>query len=97
MSTESDPIAPAAEAIMGHVNGDHTNNLVEYLRAFTDVADATEARMVGVDRNGFDIEAKTPAGSKTVRIPWGKTLERREQVREEMVRLSTEAQAKLSS
>lgn len=94
---EPDPIEAAATDIMHHVNDDHVANLIEYLRAFGDVPDATAALMVGVDRHGFDIEAQTPAGTKTVRIPWATRLERREQVREEMVRMAQEAQAKLST
>lgn len=97
MDTGEDPIAAAATPIMRHVNGEHTENLIEYLRAFSGVVVATGARMVGVDRDGFDIEATTPDGRQTVRIPWASRLERRDQVREEMVRMTQEAQAKLSS
>lgn len=57
---EPDPIAAAAADIMRHVNEDHSDSLLDYLRAFTGVADATDARMTGVDREGFDIEADTP-------------------------------------
>jgi putative heme iron utilization protein len=92
-----DPIAAAAEPIMRHVNGDHEENLIEYLRAFTDVQDASGARMVGVDRDGFDIEADTAAGATLRRIPWPEQLERREQVREVMVDLTNDAQAKLKT
>jgi putative heme iron utilization protein len=94
--TASDPIAEGADDIIGHVNADHTHHLIEYLRAFTHVQDATDARMTAVDRTGFDIEAKTPAGTVVERIPWSFTLELRHQVREEMVRLTQQAQAKLS-
>lgn len=95
MTTETDPIAEAAVPISRHVNGEHTENLLEYLRAFTDVQDATDARMTGCDRDGFDVEAVRPSGAEAVRIPWGSRLERREQVREEMVRLTIEAKQKL--
>ena len=88
-----DPIATAAADIIGHVNGDHPDSLLDYLRAFTDVGDATAAIMTGVDRDGFDIEATTPGGIKQARITWSSRLERREQVREEMVRLAQEAAA----
>jgi putative heme iron utilization protein len=95
MTTEVDPIAEASVPITRHVNGEHTDNLIEYLRAYTEVDDATDARMTGVDRDGMDIEAQTPGGVRNERIPWGERLERREQVREEMVRLTVEAKAKL--
>ena len=97
MDMQTDPIATAAEAIMGHVNGDHEENLLEYLRAFTDIHDATGALMTGVDREGFDIEATTGTGRVTRRIAWPVTLDRREQVREEMTRMTHDAQARLAS
>lgn len=93
--SDTDPIAEASVPISRHVNGEHTDNLLEYLRAFADVQDASDARMLGVDRDGMEIEAQTASGTRTVRIPWGQTLERREQVREEMVRMTVEAKEKL--
>lgn len=95
MEAQTDPIAAAAKPIMSHVNGDHTDNLIEYLRAFTEVQDATDAQMIGIDRDGFDIEAVTPGGVRTARVPWPARLTERAQVREEMVRLTQQAQAKL--
>lgn len=93
--TNPDPIAEASVPISRHVNGEHTDNLIEYLRAYTDVQDATDARMLGVDRDAMEIEAITPGGTVTQRIVWPQQLERREQVREEMVRMTIEAKAKL--
>ena len=95
MTTEADPIAEASTPITRHVNGEHTENLLEYLRAYTEIDDATEALMLGVDRDGFDIEAKTPSGVKVARVAWGQRLEAREQVRHEMMRLTIEAKEKL--
>jgi putative heme iron utilization protein len=95
MTTEIDPIAEATVPICRHVNGEHVENLIEYLRAFTEVQDATDARMSAVDRDVMTIEAVTPTGAKTVTIPWSSRLERREQVREEMVRMTVEAKDKL--
>jgi putative heme iron utilization protein len=95
MAMDIDPIAEASVPITRHVNGEHTDNLIEYLRVYAEIGDATDARMTGVDRDGFDIEAQTPDGVRVARIPWGQRLERREQVREEMVRLTVEAKAKL--
>jgi len=94
--SDDDPIAAAAGPITGHVNDDHPESLLEYLRAFSDVHDATSATMTGVDRDGFDIEATTPSGLRAVRIPWPQRLERREQVREVMVQMADEARRKLS-
>jgi putative heme iron utilization protein len=93
--TDDDPIAAASLPITRHVNGEHTENLIEYLRAFTGVQDATDAKMTGVDRDGMEIEAVTPGGVVTERIAWPARLERREQVREEMVRMTVEAKEKL--
>ena len=95
MTSDADPIAEASVPITRHVNGEHTENLIEYLRAYTEVGDATDATMTGVDRDGFDIEATTPGGVRLARIPWPQRLERREQVREEMMRLTVAAKEQL--
>lgn len=95
MTEDIDPIAEASLPITRHVNGEHTENLIEYLRAYTPVDDATDAKMLGVDRDGMDIEAQTPAGVRLERIAWPQRLERREQVREEMVRMTVAAKEKL--
>ena len=95
MERQADPIAAAATPITRHVNGEHTANLIEYLRVYADVHDATDARMTDVDRRGFDVEAVTPAGTRTVRIAWPEPLERREQVRETMVQMTQHARASL--
>lgn len=93
--TDIDPIAEASVPISRHVNGEHTENLIEYLNVFADVSGVDDARMLGVDRHGMEIEARTPAGVQVVKIPWRTTLDRREQVREEMVAMTIEAKAKL--
>src|SRR5688500_6360319 len=90
-----DPIVPVAPQIMKHVNDEHVENMIEYLRAFTDVQDATFAMAVAMDRHGMDIEAETPGGKQTRRIGWSEELTERPQVREQMVRLTNEAHAKL--
>jgi putative heme iron utilization protein len=49
-----DPLAPAAEAIMEHMNADHADALRAYARHFAG-EEADEARMVAVDRLGFKL------------------------------------------
>lgn len=95
MNEQVDPIAEAAAPITRHVNGDHAENLLEYLRAYADVHDAIDARMIGVDRHGFDIEATGTEGTRTVRIDWPEPLERRDQVRTAMVQMTQTARATL--
>ncbi len=57
---QADPLAPDAEAIIGHMNEDHADANVAYARAFTRAKEATAARMTAVDRYGFDLMVDWP-------------------------------------
>lgn len=55
----ADPLAAGARGIVEHMNTDHSDALLLYCRAFKQVS-PTSARMVGVDRWGFDVECTSP-------------------------------------
>src|SRR5262249_22951821 len=52
-----DPLAEIAESIMEHMNRDHADALLHYARHYAR-EDADEARMVAVDRLGFQLHLK---------------------------------------
>lgn len=58
-SPSQDPLVEAADGIVAHMNEDHGDALVTYCEAFYGVR-PTGARMVGIDRFGFDVEAEDP-------------------------------------
>ncbi len=65
-------LASQETAIIEHMNADHTDSLIAYCRHFHGI-DATHAKMLGIDRDGFDvrvdvqtgIEVNTEAASQT--------------------------------
>jgi len=62
-----DPLAGAAAEILGHMNTDHREALVQLAREFADI-EAQEAAMTSVDRLGFHLRLKTGDGVRGTRI-----------------------------
>jgi len=54
---EPDPLAPHAAGIVGHMNADHAEAMVELCHAFAGRVDVSAARMTAVDRYGFEVVA----------------------------------------
>jgi putative heme iron utilization protein len=96
-ASEPDPLHPHARAILGHMNGDHADALVAYARTFGELPGTTAATMLRVDRYGFDVLAETPAGRRTFRIPFAGRTDTTDGVRQETIRLLTEARARLAT
>jgi putative heme iron utilization protein len=65
-----DPLAPAAAAILKHMNDDHGDAVLAYARALAGVADAEGATMTAVDRYGFDLAVTTPRGPRATRLEY---------------------------
>ncbi len=63
-----DPLAPAAGAILKHMNDDHADAVLAYARALAGIADAQSATMTAVDRYGFDLATTTPIGPRAARL-----------------------------
>jgi putative heme iron utilization protein len=63
-----DPVVAGGEPIMSHMNADHADANLAYVRAFTGLLDATAAAMVGVDARGMDFAVTTPAGPTPARV-----------------------------
>lgn len=82
-------------AIMRHMNGDHSNDSVLMCRALAGLPDTEAASVVGVDKDGMDFEAVVGGQTVAARIPWGRRLTARAEVRGEVVRLYQESCAAL--
>jgi heme oxygenase (biliverdin-IX-beta and delta-forming) len=94
---EPDPIAPHAAAIIGHMNADHADALVDYCRAFTRAADTRAATMTGVDRYGFELSAETARGPRPIRLGFSAPIATPEDARREMVALVKRARQLLAT
>lgn len=82
-------------AITRHMNGDHAADNLVICRGLGGVADATAATNTGYDVDGMVFVAATPQGDVEVRVPWGKPVVERSDVRAEVVRMFEEASARL--
>lgn len=84
----ADPLAgPSAAGILEHMNTDHADSLVLFVRVFGGRPDTTGAEMTAVDRYGFDLVASGPAGREAVRIGFDAPVATPGEVRPAMIRL----------
>ncbi len=91
-----DPIAAHAAHILEHMNADHAEAMILYCRAFSRAADTTEARMVSVDRYGFEMSARTEQGPRPIRVAFDETASGPADVRAQMVALVSRAREQLA-
>jgi putative heme iron utilization protein len=81
-----DPIATMGASAIDHMNHDHGDALLDYVRAFSDVDSVAEATMLSIDRLGFDLEARDASGDDhLVRVHFDEPLEHPSEVRKAMV------------
>ena len=91
---EPDPLREAAAHIIAHMNDDHADTLARYCRVFTRATAATEARMTGVDRYGFEMSVTTDAGPRPIRLAFPESLTTSDEVRRALVAMAKEARAR---
>jgi hypothetical protein len=95
-AAEPDPLAPAAEGILAHMNQDHADSVLSYARGLARVSDATAATMTAVDRYGFELSLKTPRGPKVARLGFEVEVRSSDEVRKAMVAMVKAARAALA-
>jgi putative heme iron utilization protein len=81
-----DPLASQAEMICDHMNQDHADALRLYAAAFADTQ-SDAAKMIHVDKDGFDMVAVASGSHKHLRIDFPEPLANTEQVRAVMVEM----------
>lgn len=82
-------------AVCRHMNEDHAEDALVMCRAFGEQPEATRARMTGLDSHGGEFAVTVDGAEVPVRLPWAQPLTERAQIRQEVVRMYTEACAKL--
>lgn len=82
------------DAILHHMNDDHTDDSLAIVRAFADPA-ATAATMTGVDSTGGAWEIETGAEKREVTVAWLGPVAERADIRREIVHLYDVAVDKL--
>ena len=92
-AAEADPLHPHADRIIDHMNDDHSDALVSFCRVLAGRPDTGWARMVRVDRYGFDVlaaDSSDPADDaqrQALRIVFEQPCDTAEAVRAAMVAL----------
>jgi len=87
--------APTIARIVGHMNDDHADSLLDYARTFGEIPDALSARMVEADATGFTLDTETPSGSGQLRLPFDPPVGDAGGAREALVAMAREARRRL--
>ena len=89
---KADPLASSAEYIIGHMNVDHAEALVELCHAFTGRDDVLAASMTSVDRYGFEVIANLgPERREALRIGFRSPQDDASSFRKEVIAMLAEA------
>lgn len=94
-TAEPDPVAPAAEYAVRHLNEDHADALLDMGRALAGHTDATAARCLRADRYGLDLELETPRGKTQTRVGFSEPVNERDGLRAATVELAKRARGEL--
>jgi heme iron utilization protein len=94
-AAEPDPLRADAPGILAHMNEDHAAATLAYARVLAGVTEATAATMTAVDRYGFDLAVKTPAGPRATRLAFDEPVATSDEVRRAMVATVQRARAQL--
>jgi len=90
ISTHNSLLANQESAIIEHMNTDHTENLLNYCKHFHKV-DATHAQMLGIDCDGFDVEASTENKKNILRFDFEQQIHDAQSARAALVAMANTA------
>lgn len=88
------PFGPdVVTAVAAHMNGDHTEDSLMIVRTLGGTPDATAAELFHIDGSGIDFKVTVDDEERAVRVPFGRPLTERADIRQELTRMSAEAAA----
>jgi putative heme iron utilization protein len=91
---QSPSFAPESERYMiDHMNADHADSNLMYVKVYGHLWGATAARMVTLDKDGMDLEVTIPNGTQRIRIPFDHHLEDEADAQRTLVAMARYAQA----
>ena len=82
--------------MMDHMNADHADSNLMYVKVYGNLWSATAARMVTLDKEGMDLAVTVPDGLQRVRIPFDHRLEDEADAQRTLVAMSRHAQAAIT-
>jgi hypothetical protein len=90
MISESAVLASQETAIIEHMNADHAENLLNYCKHFHHV-DADHAQMLGIDCDGFDVDARIGDTSTILRFDFDQQIHDAQSARAALVAMAKAA------
>lgn len=81
--------------MVGHMNEDHADAVMNYLRVFAGVSHADTALLTDLDRQGMTLAYELDGRRRQCTIDFGTPLEDKSQVREKLVQMAQEARERL--
>ena len=79
--------------VINHMNKDHAEANLTYVRALAGMPDATSARIIDFDQFRVSLSAETPDGSSNVQVEFLEPLEKSEDIRPALIKLLKYARA----
>ena len=83
-------LASQETAIIEHMNADHAENLINYCKHFHNV-DATQVQMLGLDCDGFDVEATVNNNTTMLRFDFEEQIQDAQSARAALVAMAKAA------
>ncbi len=86
-SIKDTPLASQEAAIIEHMNADHADSLIAYCKYFHQV-DATQALMLGIDTEGFDVRTNEGKDTDILRFDFEHPIHDAQSARAALVQMS---------
>ncbi|HBR94260.1 MAG TPA: heme iron utilization protein [Opitutae bacterium] len=97
MSTPESPLSSQDIArIIGHMNEDHADSVLAYAQHFGRLPEASAAQIVKLDADSLTMNAQIGNDSKTIKVPFGHSLESAHDAHMTMVQMSKAAKRALA-
>jgi putative heme iron utilization protein len=91
---ENTSFAPASERYMiDHMNGDHADSNLMYVKVYGNLWEATAARMLRLDKAGMELEVTSASGVQRLRLTFDHRLQDEKDAERTLVAMSRHAQA----
>lgn len=74
MSVNAEFTKTVSDRICNHMNKDHADAVLTYVKVYGDQAHATSAQMIAIDAAGMDLAAEIDGATVPVRVNFGHTL-----------------------
>ena len=78
-------------AISAHMNDDHADVVLLYVRVFGGFLRAQAARMIDIDETGMELEATLPSGLRRVRVTFTQRLQSAGDARRVLIQMAQSA------